>query len=436
MAGSISMTALEQAMTDYLDLRHSLGHALADVGWLLPSLVAYLDGQSLRTVRVQAALEWAQTSPTGKGRSVGPRRMTAARGFARYLAGVDENTEVPPSGLMPNRQRWRRPFIYTPSDIEAVMRQARTSIASPLRAATYDTLIGLLAATGLRIGEAIKLDRSDIDWDQAVLLIRESKFGKSRLVPLRASSLQALSEYATLRKELQPNPNAASFFVSLTRNRLSYAVVQETFRRLVDSAGVGAGAPSSPRLHDLRHTFAVATLLGWYRSDEDVHARIPSLSTYLGHREPASTYWYLSAALELLALAPPAETPRGRQPGHDLDSSDAAVVLHRPAHPTASGQPAHRRRLPRHHPVAAHVRAQPERPAARPARLGRPRRRSDLRVPEPPRDRTPQQHSHPQRSAHRDPPRCSPTQPSATPSTHWSSSACSRSRRNAWTSGS
>jgi integrase/recombinase XerD len=244
------VSALEQAMTDYLDLRHSLGHAVADVGRLLPSFVAYLDEHGLGTVTVTAALDWAQPSPTSNGTSIGPRRMTAARGFARYLAGIDENTEVPPPGLMSSRQRWRRPFIYSPADIEAVMRKARTTIASPLRAATYDTLIGLLAATGLRIGEAINLDRSDIDWDQAVLLIRESKFGKSRLVPLHPSAMRALAEYAHLREELQSQPKAPSFFVSLTRNRLIYAVVSTTFRRLVDAADVGAGAPSPPRLHD------------------------------------------------------------------------------------------------------------------------------------------------------------------------------------------
>lgn len=297
------MSALKQAMTDYLDLRHSLGHDLAEAGWLLPGFVAHLESHGLRTVTVQAALEWAQHSPTGKGPSVGPRRMTAARGFARYLAGIDANTEVPPLGLMPSRQRWRRPFIYTPGDIEAVMSQARNSIVSPLRAATYATVIGLLAASGMRIGEAIKLDRIDIDWGQGVLLIRESKFGKSRLVPLHASSMQALNEYAVLRKELQPQPEVPSFFVSLTRNRLCYAVVCQTFRQLVERAGVGAGAPSPPRLHDLRHSFAVRTLVSWYSDGQDVQAKIPALSTYLGHREPASTYWYLSAAPELLALA-------------------------------------------------------------------------------------------------------------------------------------
>jgi len=297
------MNPLEQALADYLELRHSLGHDLADAGRLLPSFVAYLEDQSLRTVTVQAALAWAQHSPAGNGMSVGPRRMTAARGFARYLSGIDAATEVPPPGLIPSRQRWRLPFIYAPADIDALMSQARSSNTSPLRAATYHTLIGLLAASGMRIGEVIKLDRGDVDWAEGVLLIRESKFGKSRLVPLHPSTMQTLAQHAHLRDELQPRPQEQSFFVSLTRKRLSYAVVQETFRQLVNNAGIGTDAPSPPRLHDLRHTFAVRTLLSWYRSDADVQAKIPSLSTYLGHREPASTYWYLSAAPELLALA-------------------------------------------------------------------------------------------------------------------------------------
>jgi integrase len=297
------VSALEQALVDYLALRRSLGHELAEAGWLLPRFVAYLEAHESATVTIEAALAWAQHSATDTVTTVGPRRMTAARGFARYLAGVDPSTQVPPLGLMPHRQRWRRPFIYTPADIATVMSQARNSIESPLRAATYHTLIGLLAASGLRIGEAIKLDRIDIDWDQGVLLIRESKFGKSRLVPLHTSSMQALTDYARLRDDLQPRPAQPSFFVSLTNNRLLYAVVSHTFRLLVDRCGIGACAPSPPRLHDLRHTFAVQTLLRWYRSDEDVQTKIPSLSTYLGHREPASTYWYLSAAPELLALA-------------------------------------------------------------------------------------------------------------------------------------
>lgn len=204
---------------------------------------------------------------------------------------------------MPHRAPWRQPYIYSTADISALLAQARQTISMPLRASTYQTLIGLLAASGLRIGEAIKLDRSDVDWAQGVLLIRESKFGKSRLVPLHPTSMQALKGYAQLRDHLQPQPAEPAFFVSLNRTRLLYAVVQLTFRQLINNAGIGAGAASPPRLHDLRHTFAVRTLLSWYRAGGNVQSKIPSLSTYLGHREPASTYWYLSAAPELLALA-------------------------------------------------------------------------------------------------------------------------------------
>jgi integrase/recombinase XerD len=295
--------ALEQALADYLGLRRSLGHELAEAGRLLPRFLAYLRARGSGTVTIEAALAWAQQPDTSPGTSVGPRRMSAVRGFARYLAGIDPDTEVPPPGLMPHQQRWRPPFIYSPADIDTVIDQTRCSIVSPLRAATYATLIGLLAASGMRIGEAIKLDRGDVDWAQGVLLIRESKFGKSRLVPLAASSMTALQDYSRLRDGLRPRPEVPSFFISLAGKRLVYAVVSQTFRQLINDAGVGAAAPWPPRLHDLRHTFAVRTLLGWYHAGEDVAARIPSLSTYLGHREPSSTYWYLSAAPELLALA-------------------------------------------------------------------------------------------------------------------------------------
>lgn len=247
------MSALEQHLVDYLQLRRSLGHELRDAAWVLPGFVDYLDARGLSTVTVESALAWAQQPATGTVTSVGPRRMTAVRGFARYLSGIDAGTEVPPLGLMPHRRRWRQPFIYSTADIDLLIEQAKSSISSPLRAATYQTLIGLLAATGLRIGEAIKLDRDDIDWDEGVLLIRESKFGKTRLVPLAPSATDALAVYAGLREELQPRANGPTFFVSLTGNRLCYQVVQSVFRELVDTARIGVGAPNPPRLHDLRH---------------------------------------------------------------------------------------------------------------------------------------------------------------------------------------
>ena len=161
--------------------------------------------------------------------------MTAVRGFARYLAGVDPATEVPPLGLLPQPARWRGPFVFSPADIELIMNRMR-GFTPPLRSATYVTLIGLLAATGLRIGEAIKLDRGDVDWSSGVLLIRESKFGKSRLVPVTDTTLQALAEYDRVRDRLQRRHRVRqpSFFTSRTRHRLCYAVVSEAFRSVID----------------------------------------------------------------------------------------------------------------------------------------------------------------------------------------------------------
>ena len=295
------MSGLADAARDYLRLRNSLGHDLAEYHRELPRLVAFLEAEGLPTVTVAAALVWAHGPDVDPATSIPPRRMTIARSFARYLAGFDARTEVPPPGLIAGRRRWRPPFIYSPGDIEALMAQARQ--LTPMPAATHQTLIGLLAATGLRVGEAIRLDRADIDRADAVLTIRESKFGKTRMVPVLDSTLDTLSRYARIRDRLCPQTATASFFVSTAGTRLIYACVGQVFRRLRDRAGIGAGADRPPRIHDLRHTFAVRTLLTWYQAGEDVEARLPILSTYLGHRDPRSTYWYLSAAPELLALA-------------------------------------------------------------------------------------------------------------------------------------
>jgi len=210
---------------------------------------------------------------------------------------------VPPAGLVTCSRHRRVPYIYSPADIAAVRALARRTIPSPLRAATFDTMIGLLAVTGMRIGEVIALDRSDIDWPEGVLLVRESKFGKSRQVPIHTSTTTALADYAGQRDRLQPSPKSSAFFFSVAGTRLIYSDISHTFRKLADSAGIAPGSAVRPRIHDLRHSFAVQTLLDWYRNGEDVQARLPWLSTYLGHREPRYTYWYLSAVPELLALA-------------------------------------------------------------------------------------------------------------------------------------
>jgi len=177
-------------------------------------------------------------------------------------------------------------------------------LRSSLRVATYRTLIGLLAVTGLRVGEAIRLDRCDLDLTHELLVVRDSKFGKSREVPLHPSTVRALRDYRRLRDRLQPTPSTPALFISPARTRLIYCNVHATFRQLRRRAGLQPRSASCrPRIHDLRHTFAIRTLLDGYQTDGDVQPRLALLSTYLGHVNPDSTYWYLSAAPELLALA-------------------------------------------------------------------------------------------------------------------------------------
>lgn len=296
------MSALGDIATEYLQLRRLLGHDLAEAHRLLPRFVAYLDSIGAATVTIEAAVAWATEPDVDPAGTVAARRMGIARGFARHLAGIDEHTEVPPLGLIPMRQRWRPPFLFTPADLTTLLSCAR-AMRWRLPAATHATLLGLLAATGMRVGEALRLEPSDIDRTNAVIVIRESKFGKSRLVPVLPDTLAALDNYIHTRDRLRPDRATTRVFVSMRGTELIYPVVQQVFRTLCATGRIGADAPHQPRIHDLRHTFAVTVLTGWYRAGENIEARLPSLSTYLGHRDPRSTYWYLSAAPELLALA-------------------------------------------------------------------------------------------------------------------------------------
>lgn len=297
------MSVLAEHLDEYLRLRVSLGHKLADAHRLLPRFVAYLDERGIEFVTIESALAWSLERTLPDGSVVAAHRMMAVRGFARYLSGVDPRTVVPPAGTIRRPRRWRRPFIYSDTDVLALIDQARTSIEQPLRSATYQTLIGLLATTGLRVGEALRLDRGDLDRSEGILRIRESKFGKSRLVPLHPTAVDALERYDHTRQRLLPDPSTDSLFVSLRGTRVIYETVWPVHHELCDLAGVGAGSTTRPRIHDHRHTFAVKTLLDWYQQGVDVPARIAWLSTYLGHREPRYTYHYLSAAPDLLAHA-------------------------------------------------------------------------------------------------------------------------------------
>jgi len=234
-----------------------------------------------------------------------------ARGFAVHLHAADPASEIPPAGLIPARAPRAVPYLYTAAEVSAytaaevsALMAVTSSLASPLRAATYRTLIGLLAATGMRVGEAIRLDRPDFGPATGVLTVRNTKFGKSRLVPLHPTTATAVAGYLRLRDQLHPGPGDPAILISPAGTRLAYCNVHATWRLLVRRAGLAPRSPNCrPRPHDLRHSFAVASLLDAYAAEQDGDARLALLATYLGHANPAATYWYLSAAPELLALA-------------------------------------------------------------------------------------------------------------------------------------
>lgn len=297
------MTPFAAHLEDYLRLRRALGHQLETPARLLPRFVAYLDAIGASTITVENALAWVTQPDADPWSCVWVHRMGAVRGFARYMSGIDPANEIPPLGLVTFRRRWRQPFIYTEADVIALMTEVPRLIPSPFRSATFATMIGLLAATGMRVGEVIALSRADIDWADGVITVRNTKFNKSRELPIDPTTVKALTDYANLRDQFVPNPSGPTFFVSRKGTAVIYPDFSVKFRELVRDAGVGNGSSSPPRIHDLRHSFAVHTLIRWHREGLDVGRSLPRLSTYLGHLSPGHTYWYLSAAPELLTLA-------------------------------------------------------------------------------------------------------------------------------------
>lgn len=290
------MNRLRDAVDKYLEIRRALGFKLQRPAALLPDFVRYLEAQHAAFITVRLALDWAR-QPSDAHQAWWGERLSIVRGFARHLQAEDSRHQVPPVDLIPRRSRRAVPVLFSASEIAALLRAARR-LKAPLRAATHETLFGLLATTGMRIGEAIRLDRDDIDWKQSLLVVRKSKFDKSREVVLHPSVMTALRRYAKMRDDCVPRPRSPAFFVSLSGTRLIYNNAHRTFRQIGRVAGIRTGRP-----HDLRHSFAVATLLRWYRKGVDVDAWMPRLSTYLGHAAPESTYWYLTAAPELMAIA-------------------------------------------------------------------------------------------------------------------------------------
>ena len=294
---------LHDMAEDYLTVRRSFGYRLGGHDGPLADFVAYLDRVGLDMVTVASALAWAVEAETTPLRHA--QRLGIARGFAAYLHALDPRCEVPPRGLLPEGRRRVPPHIYTADEIAGLMNESRR-LRPPLRAATIETVIGLLVVTGMRSGEAARLDRGDLDLVTGRLRVVATKFDKSRELALHHTTVEALQGYARLRDQHWPRPATIGFFVSGTGQRLSQASLEHTFAELVRRAGLEPPPGSRarrPRLHDARHSFAVATLIRWHRTGQDVQALLPALSAQLGHVDPASTYWYLTAVPELLALA-------------------------------------------------------------------------------------------------------------------------------------
>lgn len=293
---------LRGQLADYLALRRALGYRLERTEKLLNQFLLHLEDRGQSGLTVAAAMDWAQL-PVGGDTYWWGYRLSVVRGFATYLHAIDPVHEVPAADLLPQRPRRASPYLYSNAEITALI-AAASALSTPLRRATLATLIGLLAVTGMRVGEAIALDRGDVDLTGGRLLVRFGKFGKTRELTLHASTIRELRAYGRLRDRCAPPTGTPAFLVSAAGTRLIYCNVHHTFRQLAERAGLAPRTPACrPRIHDLRHTFAVRAMLDAYAAGQDGQARLTLLSTWLGHVHPGSTYWYLSASPELMALA-------------------------------------------------------------------------------------------------------------------------------------
>ena len=302
------MNTLRQALKEYLSLRRSLGFKLREAGKGLLDFVTFIEQHRASYITKALALAWAQ-QPTNVQPAHWAQRLSFVRGFARYRSATDQRTQVPPQGLLPFQPKRARPYLYSDDEIRSLLGAALNMPCryerGELRPWTYHCVFGLLSVSGLRLGEARNLELQDVDLDAAVLTIRGTKFGKSRLVPLHASTCKVLADYIARRKRhWAARPVSSYLFVSSWGSRLDGGDIHRTFYALSRQIGLrGVSESHGPRLHDMRHAFATNTLVRWYKSDQDPERRLPILSAYLGHVHVADTQWYLSGSPELMREA-------------------------------------------------------------------------------------------------------------------------------------
>jgi len=296
------MSALGEHAQEYLQARRALGVKLERHGRLLPELIDYLEAAGASTITRELAISWARL-PAAAHPQHWAARLSIARGFAAYLQTIDPSTEIPPAGVFAVRYQRPTPYLWSKRDIRRLLAASR-ALQPPLKAVSYEALLGLLAVTGMRLGEAIALEPGDVDLDNGVITIHAQnvKLERARMVPLHPTTVQALEGYAQARARLCPKPRSNTFFLSGIGTRLDRSAVAKTLRTLTTTLGLRTDTVH-PTAHQLRHSFAVSTLLDWQRSGAVIDERIAVLSTYLGHVRPAETYWYLTATPELMQSA-------------------------------------------------------------------------------------------------------------------------------------
>lgn len=302
------MSAIRDSLVQYVAVRRALGTKFYEPALALDHFVDFFEREGAEFITTDLALRWAM-EPKLAQRATWGRRLSQVRGFATWLSAIDTRNEIPPKRLLGARRRRNSPHIYTDQEIDLLMAQAaRLHSRTGMRALTYSTLIGLLVATGLRPSEAIGLDKSDVDLVNGILSIRESKFGKSRFVPVEESTRAALERYAQCRDRLCPLRLSEAFLIGERGMRLNGCSARSMFARM--SRAIGLRGPTGygrnghgPRLQDFRHSFATGRLVEWYRAGLDVTRELPKLATYLGHVDVGLTYWYIEAVPELLQLA-------------------------------------------------------------------------------------------------------------------------------------
>lgn len=302
------MKSLQDHLTEYVAARRALGTRLEEPAKTLRHFIQFLARRKARFITIQLALEWSQRSQ-GVQRATWARKLSMVRQFARWMSVIEPRHQVPPHRLLHVRHRRSKPHIYSDDEITQLMAEAAQLRSSKgMKALTLQTLIGLLASAGLRPGEAAALEIGDVDLQAQVLLIRESKFGKSRQVPIHSSTAAALKRYARQRDQIFLHPASSSFFVSDHGTALDLGTVRRWLCKISWACGLrkkpqGKRCGRGPRLQDLRHTFATRRLVEWYQAGCNVALQMPKLSTYLGHSSVGCTYWYIEAVPELLQLA-------------------------------------------------------------------------------------------------------------------------------------